>query len=169
MPAAASLTLCAVVPGEALGADVSLERSRTREAQDALTRAQAETEAFHDAELHLREGRPIRRPLDELSAERATLVMVGRRADSGAAGAPLGELATTILHEAVYSVLIAGTAERDHGEVVVGFDGSGGAGRALAVGREPRRDWRWSCGCSWRPANRIPRVPTGRATSSGPS
>ena len=136
MPAAASLTLCTVVHGEALGADVSLERSRTREAQDALTHAQAETQPFHDAELHLREGRPVRRLLDELSAERATLVTVARHGDSGAVGATLGELVTAILHEAVCSVLIAGAAERDHGEVVVGFDGSGGAGRALAVGRE---------------------------------
>ena len=135
MPAVASLTLCTVVPGEALGADMSLERSRTRQAQDALTHAQAEIEAFHDAELVLREGRPIRRLLDELSGERATLVTVGRHGDSRGAGAMLGELATEILHDAVCSVLIAGAAER-HGEVVVGFDGPGGAGRALAVGRE---------------------------------
>ena len=53
MPAGASLTLCTVVDAEALRADVSLERSLTRRAQHALAQAQAETEAFHDAQLHL--------------------------------------------------------------------------------------------------------------------
>ena len=41
-----------------------------------------------------------------------------------------------MLHDAPCSVLIAHTDDADDGEVVVGFDGSGGARRALAVGRE---------------------------------
>ena len=121
---------------KALGADHASRIGATREAQDRLTQAQAEIEAFHDAELHLREGRPIGRLLDELSAERATLVTVGRPGRQPGRRRHARQLTTAILHEAVCSVLIAGATERDYGEVVVGFDGSGGAGRALAVGRE---------------------------------
>jgi nucleotide-binding universal stress UspA family protein len=130
MPATACLTLCSVVgPDEGGPLD---EEARTREAQDALDRAQGQIQPVHDAELHLREGPPISRLLDELVSERATLVAVGSHA-RGQAG--LGSVATAILHEAPCSVLIAYAEDAGDGEVVVGFDGSGGARRALAVGR----------------------------------
>ena len=50
--------------------------------------------------------------------------------------AGLGSVARGMLHDAPCSVLLAHTDDADGGEVVVGFDGSGGARRALAVGRE---------------------------------
>ena len=75
MPAAASLTLCTVVGPDGEGALTS--EARTREAKDALDRAQVEIQPVHDTELHLREGPPISRLLAELQAERATLVAVG--------------------------------------------------------------------------------------------
>ena len=136
MPPAATLTLCAVVGHEALEQAALVDQALTREAQDGLDRAQVEIQPVHDAELHLREGPPIRRLLDELQAERATLVTVGRPGHTPAAGIGLGSVTTAMLHEAPCSVLIADLSEHADGEVVVGFDGSGGARRALAVGRE---------------------------------
>ena len=56
---------------------------------------------------HLREGPPIRRLLDELRTEQATLVAVGSHGHSRAAGIVLGSVATAMLHEAPCSVLIA--------------------------------------------------------------
>jgi nucleotide-binding universal stress UspA family protein len=136
MPAGASLTLCAVVSRERRGEGPVLDRDLTGEAQDALNQAQAQIQPVHDAELHLREGPPICRLLEELQAERATLVSVGRHGQGKAAGVGLGSVATAMLHDAPCSVLIAGVGERAGGEVVVGFDGSGAARRAFAAGRE---------------------------------
>ena len=131
MPTAARLTLCTVVsPDEA---DITTNQARTREANAALARAQADIQPFHDAELQLREGPPIGRLLDELLTERATIVTVGSRTN-GRAG--LGSVASAMLHNAPCSVLIAHTNDPGDGDLVVGFDGSGGARRALAVGRE---------------------------------
>ena len=76
MPAAARLTLCTVVTPEALDGGVLPDTGRNREAQRALDQAQAELQPFHDPELHLREGPPIRRLLEELRSE-AALVAVG--------------------------------------------------------------------------------------------
>ena len=131
MPAAASLTLCTVVDPE--GASAVTSEVRTREAKGALDRAQAEIQRVHDTEVHLREGPPISRLLEELQAERATLIAVGNH---GHGEAGLGSVARAMLHDAPCSVLIAHSVDPDGGEVVVGFDGSGGARRALAVGRE---------------------------------
>jgi nucleotide-binding universal stress UspA family protein len=136
MPPGASLTLCAVVSHTALEHGAVMEQALTREAQDRLDQAQAQIQPLHDAELHLREGPPIGRLLDELHAERATLVTVGRPEHTRAAGIGLGSVTTAMLQEAPGSVLIADVSERADGELVVGFDGSGGARRALAVGRE---------------------------------
>jgi nucleotide-binding universal stress UspA family protein len=136
MPAGASLTLCAVVSRETLEEGPVRDRALTGEAQNALNRAQAQIQPVHDAELHLRQGPPIRRLLDELQAGRATLVTVGRRGQNGVAGVGLGSVATAMLHDAPCSVLIADVGEHADGQVVVGFDGSGAARRALAAGRE---------------------------------
>lgn len=136
MRAGARLTLCAVVSQEALDDGPVGERALTAAAEDALNRAQAQIEPLRDTELHLREGPPIRRLLDELQTERATLVTIGRQGQTGAAHVGLGSVATAMLHDAPCSVLIAGTREHADGEVVVGFDGSGAAHRALAAGRE---------------------------------
>ena len=136
MPATAQLTLCTVASPEAVEGGVPLDKTLMREVKDGLDEVQGEVQAFHDAELHLREGPPIRRLLDELSAERATLVALGSQGHSRAAGIALGSVATAMLHEAPCSVLIAHAEGSADGEVVVGFDGSGGARRALEVGRE---------------------------------
>jgi len=136
MPPAATLTLCAVVGHKAPEPTTVVDQALTREAQDRLAQAQAEIQPVRDAELHLREGPPIGRLLDELHAERATLVTVGRPGHTRAAGIGLGSVTTAMLQEAPCSVLIAEVSERADGELVVGFDGSGGARRALAVSRE---------------------------------
>ena len=140
MPAAAQLTLCAVVNPASVEGGTFLEDRLTRDAQDALVEAQSAIAAIHDAEPHLREGAPIRLLLDELRAQQATLVVVGGHGHSRAAGVVLGSVATAMLHEAPCSVLMThGTAHTDtpsEAEVLVGFDGSGGARRALSVGRE---------------------------------
>jgi nucleotide-binding universal stress UspA family protein len=140
MPASAQLTLCTVASREAIEAGVLLDETLARDAKHGLDEIQRQVQAFHDNELHLREGPPIRRLLDELSAERATLVAVGSHGHSRAAGIVLGSVATAMLHEAPCSVLIAHpTARTDipgDGELVVGYDGSGGARRTLEVGRE---------------------------------
>ena len=136
MPPAATLTLCAVVGHKALEPTAVVDQALTREAQEWLDQAQAEIQPVRDAELHLREGPPIRRLLDELHAERATLVAVGRPGHTRAAGIGLGSVTTAMLQEAPCSVLIADVSERADGELVVGYDGSGGARRALAAGRE---------------------------------
>ena len=131
MPTAARLTLCTIVSPDEAG--VATSQARTREANAALTRAQADVQPFHNAELQLREGPAIDRLLDDLLTERATIVTVGRRANDRAG---LGSVASAMLHDAPCSVLIAHTVNAGDGEVVVGFDGSGGARRALGVGRE---------------------------------
>lgn len=136
MPSAAQLTLCTVASPDAVEGGVFLEPELIRETQVGLEHLQAEIQPFHDAELHLREGPPIRRLLEELRAERATLVTVGSHGHSRAAGIMLGSVATAMLHEAPCSVLIAHAEGDAGGEVVVGFDGSAGARRALEAARE---------------------------------
>ena len=94
MPTPGRLTLCTVISPDP--ADSVTNHIRTREAGDALARAQAEVEPFHDAELQLREGSPVGRLSDELLAQRATLVTVGSQATGGAG---LGRVASAMLHE----------------------------------------------------------------------
>jgi nucleotide-binding universal stress UspA family protein len=141
MPAFAQLTLTAVVNPYTVEAEGGLfmERTFTHQAEEALERAQAALLPRQSAELHLREGPPIRMLLDELRAERATLVALGSHGHSRAAGIVLGSVVTAMLHDAPCSVLIARApngAEPPRQDVLVAFDGSGGARRALAAGRE---------------------------------
>ncbi|HUO75255.1 MAG TPA: universal stress protein [Solirubrobacteraceae bacterium] len=140
MPSAAQLTLCTIVSGGDAGRGTALDRMLARDASAALDDVQREIDAFHSSELHLREGPRIRRLMEELVSVRATLVAIGSHRDDRAAEATLGSIATAMLHEAPCSVLIAhdtgGSPRSTDGELVVGFDGSGGAHRAFAVGRE---------------------------------
>jgi nucleotide-binding universal stress UspA family protein len=140
MPSAAQLTLCTIVNSDPVDGDTSLDRMLARDASAALDVVQSQIEAFHSSELHLREGPRMRRLMEELVSERATLVAIGSHRHRQAAGTNLGSIATTMLHEASCSVLIAhdrGDRPAQTGdELVIGFDGSGGAHRALAVGRE---------------------------------
>jgi nucleotide-binding universal stress UspA family protein len=136
MPATGQLSLCTVVTSEALETGTATEEARTRDAQHALERAQAKVQPYHDAELHLREGAPIGRLLEELRTEHATVLAVGRHGPSLGRERVLGRVAAAMLHEAPCSVLVASENPGDGEEVVVGFDGSGGARRALVAGRE---------------------------------
>jgi len=140
MPPAAQLTLCTIVSSDAVGGDTSLDRMLARDASAALDEVQNQIEAFHSSELHLREGPRIRRLMEELVYERATLVAIGSHRHGRAVGITLGSVATAMLHEASCSVLIAhdtsGMPKQTGDELVVAFDGTGGAHRALAVGRE---------------------------------
>lgn len=110
-------------------------------ATGALNGTRDEVAALHHpVELRLREGRAIRQLLDELSAQRATLVALGNHGHSRAAGIVLGSVVTAMLHEAPCSVLIAHpsgpTDTPGDGQVVLGFDGSHNARHALEVARE---------------------------------
>ncbi len=137
MPESATLTLCTVVGPEATDGGALASQTVTREARNALDDVQREVDPFHSAELHLREGPVVARLLEELQAERATLVAVGSRHSSREAGTALGGVASAMLHRSPCSVLIAqGDDARRAGEVIVGFDDSGGARRALATGRQ---------------------------------
>lgn len=144
MPAAAKLTLCVVASPEAIEGGVLLDSSLMDKARTGLERTQSQFAAFHESELHLREGPPIHRLLEELRAEQATMVAVGSHRHNRAAGIALGSVARAMLHEAACSVLVAHAGDEtaldapatNRGDVVVGFDGSGGARRALGVGRE---------------------------------
>jgi nucleotide-binding universal stress UspA family protein len=136
MPVDSKLTMCTVLSRDAVEGGVLLDEGLIRRARGGLDRAHAEIEALHAAELRLREGPPIRLVLDELRAEQATLVTVGAHGHSRVAGIVLGSVATAMLHEAPCSVLVAHPGCGEAGEVVVGFDGSGGARRGLGVGRE---------------------------------
>ena len=141
MPASAQLTLCAVVTRGAGEDAASLKDPATREAEDALAHARIEISGLHDADVHLRNGPPIPLLLDELTAQRATLVAVGSHGQTRAAGIRHGSVATAMLHEAPRSVLIAhggAPAETGGGQeiVVIAFDGSPAARGALAAARE---------------------------------
>ncbi len=132
MPASATLTVCAVASGSLVaqpGAPGSVQIVALEEALEAVQR-------HHDAELHLRDGSPLGRINDEIRTGGATLVTLGAGRRAGTRDGELGPVTAALLHEAACSVLIAhdgpGLGER----IVVGYDGSGGAGRALAAGRE---------------------------------
>ena len=139
MPASARLTLSTVISPPAVQAGGFLEKALTREAEEWLETARGEIASRHGAELHLREGPTIGLLLDELAGEHATLVALGSHGHSRAAGMAFGSVASAMLHEAPCSVLIAhATAHTEESldGVLVGFDGSAGARRALAAGRE---------------------------------
>lgn len=140
IPPEASLTLCAVIGPPRGAAGDGSEQQLTREAQEALERAQLEIADRHEAELLLREGPPTQMLLDALASEHATLVAVGSHGRGRGAGIAFGSVATAMLHQAPCSVLVShATREQEPqrgGVVVIGYDGSGGARRALAAGRE---------------------------------
>jgi nucleotide-binding universal stress UspA family protein len=114
------------------------------EAEDALARTRTQIAADHDPALSVREGSAATLLFDEAIARRATLMALGTRVHSLAEGLVLGSVATAMLRDAPCSLLIvhrsAGRRE-DPGrrEVLVGFDGSAGARRALAAARDLAR------------------------------
>jgi nucleotide-binding universal stress UspA family protein len=103
------------------------------DAEDALTLAQA---AAPGATCRLVEGSAHKVLLSEANGIGATLIAVGTHGISRPVGIALGTVATTVLHEAPCSVLVArarpaGT-ERPR-SVVVGVDGSPGSAVAVEV------------------------------------
>jgi nucleotide-binding universal stress UspA family protein len=140
MPSLAQLTLCTIVSAEGVEGGASTDQMAARDAGTALDRVQEQIESFHSSELHLREGPRIRRLLEELASDRATLVAIGSHRRGVGRASTLGTVASAMLREAPCSVLIArdasGMPTPTDGELLVGFDGSGGARRALAAGHE---------------------------------
>ena len=102
----------------------------------AVEQAQSAVQAVHDVQLHLREGRPIERILDELHSEHATLLTLGASERTSSTDMLLGTVTRALLHDAQASILIAHAEPGASGDIVVGFDGSGGARRALAAAQE---------------------------------
>ena len=128
MPPAAKLTMCTVRDPQA-GEDANARDKAVEQAQSAV-------QAAHDVEPHLREGRPIERILDELHTEHATLLTLGASERASSTDMLLGPVTCASLHDAQASILIAHAEPAASGEIVVGFDGSGGARRALAAAQE---------------------------------
>jgi nucleotide-binding universal stress UspA family protein len=118
-----------VVPIEALRKD----------GEAALAAARAAIPLPRPVETRLLEGPVIAVLRAELKRERATLLSVGSHRASRATGIVLGSVATTLLHDAPCSVLVARTPPDPAAfprSIAVGFDGSPEARRALAVARE---------------------------------
>jgi nucleotide-binding universal stress UspA family protein len=104
-------------------------------ARDALARA---AEHAADAQTHFLEGEPAQGLLRELDRVEATLVALGSHGHSRAAGILLGGTATTLLHEAPCSILIARPSLTENGfpsSIVAGVDGSPHSRRALEAAR----------------------------------
>jgi nucleotide-binding universal stress UspA family protein len=114
--------------------------SRVLDELDAIAREGLEraTAQVNPASTELLAGNPARRLLDELEHSNATLVAVGPRGHSRAAGILLGGVATELLHNAPCATLCA--REPRFGEfpssVIVGVDGSP---QSLAAPQSPRR------------------------------
>jgi nucleotide-binding universal stress UspA family protein len=105
-------------------------------ARDALARA---AEHAADAETQLLEGEPAHCMLREIDRVEATLVALGSHGHSRAAGIILGGTATTLLHEAPCSILVARPSPTEYGfpsSIVAGVDGSPQSRRALEIARD---------------------------------
>jgi nucleotide-binding universal stress UspA family protein len=107
-----------------------------RAAESALAQAAEHCEA---ASARLAEGEPARVLRQEIDRVQATAVALGNHHRSRGAGILMGNTATTLLHEAPCSVLLARppAASLDFpSSIVVGVDGSDAAGKAYDVARE---------------------------------
>lgn len=104
-------------------------------AEIALARA---GEHSRTSSSRLVEGSPAQALLLEIDRYRATAVALGSHGQSRAAGILLGGTATTLLHEAPCSVLLAREPESPNefpASIVVGVDGSSASLRALDSAR----------------------------------
>lgn len=105
-------------------------------ARDALARAKEHT---HAAGSRLVEAEPVPALLAEVARRQASLLALGGHHRSRAAGIFLGDTATTLLHEAPRSVLLARPPVYGNGlpaSIVVGVDGSIQSRRALAAAED---------------------------------
>lgn len=106
------------------------------DAREALERAR---EHSLPTDSRLIEGSPVSGLLDEIDRVRATLVALGDHGNSRSVGILLGTTATTLLHEAPCSVLLARPPADRSGfpsSIVVGLDGSSTALLAFEAARE---------------------------------
>ncbi len=104
-----------------------------RAAESALAQA---AEQYESASARLTEGEPTRILREEIDRVGATAVALGSHHRSRGAGILMGNTATTLLHEAPCSVLLArptATPSDFPSSVVVGVDGSSAAGGAYDV------------------------------------
>jgi nucleotide-binding universal stress UspA family protein len=102
----------------------------------AVARAEEQSEA---TTARVVQGHPVQSLLREIARVAATLIALGSHGSSRAAGIMLGGVATTLLHEAPCSVLIARRAMAPidvTAPIVAGVDGSTGALLALDAARE---------------------------------
>ncbi|MGZ4385051.1 MAG: universal stress protein [Gaiellaceae bacterium] len=106
-------------------------RARYRDALDEAALAAGAT--FPRIQTRLVEGDPVEAMLAALHAEQATLAVVGSHDHRRMQGILLGSMATHLLHKAPCSVLIARPPGGGIGRLLVGVDGSDGAGVAHAV------------------------------------
>lgn len=107
-----------------------------RATREALDRA---AEEAPDAELSLLRGSPVPVLLTTLARERATLAVVGSHGHRRALGIALGMVASSVVHDAPCSVLVARRSplsDKFPSRIVVGVDGSAESVHALAVGKE---------------------------------
>ncbi|MEZ5100745.1 MAG: universal stress protein [Thermoleophilia bacterium] len=112
-----------------------------RDAEAALTAARDAVGASCAVETRLIEGAAAVALLDEASRCEATLLAVGTHGRSRAAGIVLGSVASSAVHHAPCSVLVARPPDdpgRFPSALVVGSDGSPEAALALAAGRDLR-------------------------------
>ena len=130
-----------VNPGDAAPAGVAVTVSVTQledEARETLGRTLGEITPVHLAEATMLEGPPIPSLLSELERGQTTLLVVGIHHRSRIGGILIASVATTMLHDAPCSVLIArapADPERFPSSIVVGVDGSPASERALEAAR----------------------------------
>ncbi|HXV33585.1 MAG TPA: universal stress protein [Gaiellaceae bacterium] len=134
-------------PAGSLDVVTALELATTAQAGFAATPAAAQLEAESeealesaravapDASFRVVQGRADQVLLDEARAVDATLVAVGSHEISRPVGIALGSVATTLLHSAPCSVLVAREPKQEGfpRRILVGVDGSAEAEQAAAV------------------------------------
>jgi nucleotide-binding universal stress UspA family protein len=106
------------------------------DAEGALARASEHSKA---SSSRLIEGEPARALRQEIERFRATVVALGSHGNRRAAGILLGGTATTLLHEAPCSILLARQPASLHefpSSITVGVDGSLASLRALDAARK---------------------------------
>ncbi|MEX0674120.1 MAG: universal stress protein [Gaiellaceae bacterium] len=110
-----------------------------REAAETRAEAEHELDGLVDAEARLVDGSPVGSLLAAARQEQATLMAVGSHGRSRATGIILGGVATTLLHEAPCSVLLARPpvdSDLFPYSIVAGVDGSPESLAAARVAEE---------------------------------
>lgn len=139
-PEAGQIELVGVVPELADTYSAYGAPAAVPEAEHVLARRLAEGQTLCSrATTELLQGPKVARLLDLLEESNATLVAVGAGNRHRGIGIVRGDVTTEMLHRARSSVLVAratGATDAFPRSVVVGYDGSTGAGAALFVARD---------------------------------